>query len=130
MLKITIMMMKPNLLLSIRTQPKPYRFLTSSLRSLSTTKQSSSDETKNDDSTINIVGGDVSSRTIILGTGWAGFNLALNLKEERKNDPEIRIVSPSNHFVFTPLLPSTAVGTLEFRCIQVCTFLYSFVVPL
>ena len=32
--------------------------------------------------------------------------------------PEIRVVSPSNHFVFTPLLPSTAVGTLEFRAIQ------------
>jgi NADH dehydrogenase FAD-containing subunit len=28
------------------------------------------------------------------------------------------VVSPSNHFVFTPLLASTAVGTLEFRCIQ------------
>lgn len=28
------------------------------------------------------------------------------------------MVSPSNHFVFTPLLASTAVGTLEFRCIQ------------
>jgi NADH dehydrogenase FAD-containing subunit len=25
------------------------------------------------------------------------------------------VVSPSNHFVFTPLLASTAVGTLEFR---------------
>ena len=28
------------------------------------------------------------------------------------------MISPSNHFVFTPLLPSTAVGTLEFRAIQ------------
>ena len=28
------------------------------------------------------------------------------------------VISPSNHFLFTPLLPSTAVGTLEFRCIQ------------
>jgi NADH dehydrogenase FAD-containing subunit len=28
------------------------------------------------------------------------------------------VVSPRNHFLFTPLLPSTAVGTLEFRCIQ------------
>ncbi|CAF1055564.1 unnamed protein product [Didymodactylos carnosus] len=26
-------------------------------------------------------------------------------------------VSPRNHFLFTPLLPSTTVGTLEFRCI-------------
>jgi len=28
------------------------------------------------------------------------------------------VCSPRNHFLFTPLLPSTAVGTLEFRAIQ------------
>ncbi len=28
------------------------------------------------------------------------------------------MISPANHFLFTPLLPSTAVGTLEFRAIQ------------
>lgn len=31
---------------------------------------------------------------------------------------DVKVVSPSNHFLFTPLLPSTAVGTLEFRAIQ------------
>lgn len=30
----------------------------------------------------------------------------------------MRVISPANHFLFTPLLPSTAVGTLEFRAIQ------------
>jgi hypothetical protein len=70
-------------------------------------------------SDIDIVGGDGSGRIVVLGTGWAGFNLALNLKSDSSTSPEVRIVSPSNHFVFTPLLPSTAVGTLEFRCIQV-----------
>jgi NADH dehydrogenase FAD-containing subunit len=30
----------------------------------------------------------------------------------------VTLVSPTNHFLFTPLLPSTAVGTLEFRAIQ------------
>jgi len=78
------------------------------------------------DNNINIVGGDGKNRIVILGTGWAGFNLALNLKHDEaesttsgnENIPEVRIVSPSNHFVFTPLIPSTAVGTLEFRCIQ------------
>lgn len=75
--------------------------------------------TKNED--LKVVGGDGTNRVVVLGTGWAGFNLALNMKNnEPASDtvPEIRIVSPSNHFVFTPLLPSTAVGTLEFRCIQ------------
>ena len=30
----------------------------------------------------------------------------------------MKCVSPSNHFLFTPLLPSSALGTVEFRCIQ------------
>lgn len=62
-----------------------------------------------------IVGGSGHNRIIILGTGWGGYNLTRLLKD---CDKEIRVVSPSNHFLFTPLLPSTAVGTLEFRCIQ------------
>jgi len=71
--------------------------------------------------TLSVVGGDGKNRVVVLGTGWAGFNLALNMKSNQdpsESVPEIRIVSPSNHFVFTPLLPSTAVGTLEFRAIQ------------
>jgi NADH dehydrogenase/NADH:ubiquinone reductase (non-electrogenic) len=32
----------------------------------------------------------------------------------------LELISPSNHFTFTPLIPSTAVGTLEFRAIQEC----------
>lgn len=54
-------------------------------------------------------------RLIILGSGWGGYNLARAVDQDRY---DVRIISPSNHFVFTPLLPSTAVGTLEFRCIQ------------
>jgi len=40
--------------------------------------------------------------------------LALNLKKETP----LTVVSPNNHFLFTPLLPSASVGTLESRCIQ------------
>lgn len=64
-----------------------------------------------------LVGGSGKGRVVVLGTGWGSFTLARQLK----NAPavqKLRVVSPSNHFVFTPLLPSTAVGTLEFRCIQ------------
>ena len=70
---------------------------------------------------LSIVGGDGKNRVLVLGTGWAGFNLALNMKSSSapsETVPELRIVSPSNHFLFTPLLPSSAVGTLEFRAIQ------------
>lgn len=54
-------------------------------------------------------------RIVILGSGWAGFTLARRID---KSIYDVRVVSPANHFLFTPLLPSTAVGTLEFRAIQ------------
>lgn len=53
-------------------------------------------------------------RVVVLGTGWAGCRLMKGL------DPEIYdivCVSPRNHMVFTPLLASTCVGTLEFRSV-------------
>jgi NADH dehydrogenase FAD-containing subunit len=53
-------------------------------------------------------------RIVVLGSGWGGFNTALNVNK----DVALTVVSPANYFLFTPLLPSTAVGTLEFRCIQ------------
>jgi NADH dehydrogenase FAD-containing subunit len=64
-----------------------------------------------------LVGGSGEGRVVVLGTGWGSFTLAKQLKDS-PNVNKLRVVSPSNHFVFTPLLPSTAVGTLEFRCIQ------------
>ncbi|KAL5077184.1 hypothetical protein RYX36_016168 [Vicia faba] len=53
-------------------------------------------------------------RVVVLGSGWAGCRLMKGL------DPhiyDIVCVSPRNHMVFTPLLASTCVGTLEFRSV-------------
>ena len=50
-------------------------------------------------------------RVVILGTGWAGARLARDL--DCKTSYDLTIVSPRNHMVFTPLLASAAVGTLE-----------------
>ncbi|KAI4305289.1 hypothetical protein L6164_028661 [Bauhinia variegata] len=53
-------------------------------------------------------------RVVVLGSGWAGCRLMKGL------DPKIYdivCVSPRNHMVFTPLLASTCVGTLEFRSV-------------
>ena len=36
-------------------------------------------------------------------------------KEIDTNNYELNVISPRNHFLFTPLLPSTATGTIEFR---------------
>ncbi len=50
---------------------------------------------------------------LVLGTGFGAFNLLKHLRQ----DYDVTVISPRNHFLFTPLLPSTAVGTLEFRSI-------------
>jgi NADH:ubiquinone reductase (non-electrogenic) len=51
---------------------------------------------------------------VVLGTGFGGFSC---LKEVDFNIYDVTVVSPRNHFLFTPLLPSTTVGTIEFRSI-------------
>ena len=51
-------------------------------------------------------------RVIILGSGWAGFGLSRKL-DTKYYQPVV--ISPRNYFVFTPLLASAAVGTLEPR---------------
>ena len=53
-------------------------------------------------------------RLVVLGTGFAAFTLVKLLRIERYH---LTLISPRNHFLFTPLLPSTTVGTIEFRSI-------------
>jgi len=53
-------------------------------------------------------------KLVILGSGFGAFSL---LKRINTGLYDIKIVSPRNHFLFTPLLPSTTVGTIEFRSI-------------
>ncbi|KAF0645925.1 hypothetical protein FPSE5266_01116 [Fusarium pseudograminearum] len=51
-------------------------------------------------------------RIVVLGSGWAGYALA---KKISPSAASCVLISPRSHFVFTPLIASTAVGTLEFR---------------
>jgi NADH dehydrogenase len=51
-------------------------------------------------------------RVVVLGSGWAGYNVARQLDPKKY---QTVLVSPRPYFAFTPLLASTAVGTLEFR---------------
>ena len=53
-------------------------------------------------------------RLVILGTGWGGYSLLKNIDKKLF---DVIVISPRNHFLFTPLLASTTVGTLEFRSI-------------
>lgn len=59
-------------------------------------------------------GGSGRERLVILGTGWGSYSV---LKKVDKKRFDAIVISPRNHFLFTPLLASTTVGTLEFRSI-------------
>ncbi|KAJ5779226.1 Calcium-binding EF-hand [Penicillium paradoxum] len=51
-------------------------------------------------------------RLVILGTGWGSIGLLKNLNPA---DYHVTVVSPTNYFLFTPMLPSATVGTLGLR---------------
>lgn len=51
-------------------------------------------------------------KLVILGSGWGSVALLKTLNPE---DYHITVVSPVNYFLFTPMLPSATVGTLELR---------------
>ncbi|KAF7560356.1 hypothetical protein G7046_g3792 [Stylonectria norvegica] len=51
-------------------------------------------------------------KLVILGGGWGGVAL---LKELDPDEYHVTVISPTNYFLFTPMLPSATVGTLELR---------------
>lgn len=53
-------------------------------------------------------------KVVILGSGFAGYTAAKKLDKKLF---DVSIVSPRNYFLFTPLLTSTCVGTIEARSI-------------
>ncbi|PPQ70424.1 hypothetical protein CVT24_013174, partial [Panaeolus cyanescens] len=58
---------------------------------------------------------DESKKTlVVLGSGWGATSLLKTLDTTEFN---VVVISPKNYFLFTPLLPSVAVGTLNARSI-------------
>jgi NADH:ubiquinone reductase (non-electrogenic) len=63
---------------------------------------------------------------IILGSGWASCSFLIDLDTTNYNvrkgnlttGKQVIVVSPRNYFLFTPLLPSCTVGTIEVRSIM------------
>ncbi|KAI8972318.1 hypothetical protein BDB01DRAFT_845109 [Pilobolus umbonatus] len=51
---------------------------------------------------------------VILGSGWASTSLLKSIDTDLYN---VIVVSPRNYFLFTPLLPSCTVGTVDVRSI-------------
>ncbi|EJF61616.1 NADH dehydrogenase [Dichomitus squalens LYAD-421 SS1] len=58
---------------------------------------------------------DPSKKTLVIcGSGWGATSLLNSLETE---DYNVIVISPKNYFLFTPLLPSVAVGTISPRSI-------------
>jgi NADH dehydrogenase FAD-containing subunit len=53
-------------------------------------------------------------RIVVLGTGWGSVSF---LKDIDTDLYDVTVISPRNHFVFTPMLAGASVGTVEFRSI-------------
>lgn len=58
--------------------------------------------------------GEGKKKLVVLGTGWGGMSF---LKQIDTRQYDVKIISPRNYFVFTPLLPSVTNGTVEARSI-------------
>ncbi|KAI8620335.1 hypothetical protein BC830DRAFT_1251827 [Chytriomyces sp. MP71] len=59
---------------------------------------------------------DPSKKTVaVLGTGWGSVSFLKDLDTDNYN---VVLVSPRAYFLFTPLLPSCTVGTIELRSIM------------
>jgi hypothetical protein len=57
---------------------------------------------------------EIKERIVILGTGWG---CAAFLKDIDTTQYDVTVISPRNHFLFTPMLAGASVGTVEFRSI-------------
>ena len=58
-------------------------------------------------------------RVVVVGSGFAGYNAARSLARATGDTVDIVLVSPTNYFLYLPLLPEVASGVLEPRRISV-----------
>ena len=58
--------------------------------------------------------GEKKKKVVILGSGWGALSV---IKHLTPGQFDVTVVSPRNYFLFTPLLPSVTVGTVESRSI-------------
>ena len=53
-------------------------------------------------------------RLVIIGTGWGATSLLQSIDHTKY---DVIVVSPRNYFLFTPMLPSTTTGAVDYRSI-------------
>ena len=58
--------------------------------------------------------GEAKKKLVILGSGWGALSVINHLEPGQF---DVTVVSPRNYFLFSPLLPSVTVGTVESRSI-------------
>ncbi|KAG2424696.1 hypothetical protein HXX76_014272 [Chlamydomonas incerta] len=56
-------------------------------------------------------------RLVVLGSGWGAMSFLKALPTSISDTYELIVVSPRNYFLYTPLLPAVATGTMEERSI-------------
>jgi NADH:ubiquinone reductase (non-electrogenic) len=56
-------------------------------------------------------------RIVVLGSGWASMSFIKSLPSNISDTYELILISPRNYFLYTPLLPAVATGTMEERSI-------------
>jgi NADH:ubiquinone reductase (H+-translocating) len=54
-------------------------------------------------------------KLVILGCGWGSVAL---LNQLNPDDYDVTVISPTNYFLFTPMLPCAAVGTLDIKTLM------------
>ena len=56
-------------------------------------------------------------RVVVLGSGWGAMSFVKALSESQAREIDLTVISPRNYFLYTPLLPAVATGTVEERSI-------------
>eukprot|EP00884_Botryococcus_braunii_P007779 jgi/Botrbrau1/17001/Bobra.49_2s0060.1 len=56
-------------------------------------------------------------RVVVLGSGWGAVSLVKSLSIADSEKIDLTLISPRNFFLYTPLLPAVATGTVEERSI-------------
>jgi NADH:ubiquinone reductase (non-electrogenic) len=56
-------------------------------------------------------------RIIVLGSGWGAVSFMKAIKKDVAAKYDVILLSPRNYFLYTPLLPAVATGTVEERSI-------------
>mmetsp|Transcript_16212 Transcript_16212/g.46036 ORF Transcript_16212/g.46036 Transcript_16212/m.46036 type:complete len:722 (+) Transcript_16212:121-2286(+) len=56
-------------------------------------------------------------KVVVLGSGWGAATFLKGLEADEAQMYDITVVSPRNHFLYTPLLPTCSMGSVEERSI-------------